>query len=182
MSTSPDKLTGHIFSAQHTQLAAVFDSHDEAEATARQLEADCSVSSEQIVIMDPGEAHLSDKLERDAGSIKKKMLNSHLLLGFIGLLAGLILAAILVTVGPALTQQNPVFTFIALISPGFFIGLFAAGLFSLRPDRSALIDTVRHAVKEKRSALIVNLKRSQSVDSVERLLARRGLKVTRSLR
>jgi len=80
-----------------------------------------------------------------------------------------------------LTQNNPLFTFIAMISPGVFIGLFTAGLFNLRPDRTEIIDTVRHAIRRKHFAVVVNLTKSQQASQVSSLLARRSHKVTEAL-
>jgi hypothetical protein len=62
------------------------------------------------------------------------------------------------------------FTYIALISPGIFIGLFIAGLLGLRPDRNQIVQTVRHAIRNKQVALIISLKQSQSVKELEAVL------------
>ena len=84
--------------------------------------------------------------------------------------------------GPALTQQNPLFTYIALISPGIFTGLFIAGLLGLRPDRSQIIQTVRHAVRRKKVALVINLEKSQSVSDVSQFLNNRSNTVVEAIR
>ncbi|WP_232364936.1 hypothetical protein [Salinimonas marina] len=91
------------------------------------------------------------------------------------------MAWLLVSFGPALTQNNPLFTYIAMISPGIFIGLFIAGLISLRPDRSEVIDTVRHAIRRKHFAVIVNLKQSQSPARISELLGQRSHKVVEAV-
>lgn len=104
------------------------------------------------------------------------------MLGGIGLLVGLLFAFILVEFGPALTQQNPLFTYIALISPGIFTGLFIAGLLGLRPDRSQIIQTVRHAVRRKKVALVINLEKSQSVSDVSQFLNNRSNTVVEAIR
>ena len=102
---------------------------------------------------------------------------SHLILGGAGLLIGMIVAYVLVEFGPALTQNNPLFTYIAMISPGIFIGLFVAGLLSLRPDRTEIIDVVREAVRNKRYAVIVNLRKGQPVDTIRELFSRHSDRV-----
>ena len=108
--------------------------------------------------------------------------SSHLLLGSVGLVVGLVAASLLTLFGPALTQQNPLFTYVALISPGIFIGLFIAGLIGLRPDRNQVIQTVRHAVRFGKVALVINLKKSQSSSKVSQLLKQHTDKVVESIR
>ena len=103
-------------------------------------------------------------------------------LGFAGLAVGLIAAFLLTQFGPALTKQNPLFTYIALISPGLFIGLFIAGLMGLRPDRNEVIQTVRHAVRYGKVALVINLKKSQSASKLSSLLRQHSDKVVESIR
>ena len=110
------------------------------------------------------------------------MWSSHLLLGAVGLVVGLIAAFLLTQFGPAITQQNPLFTYIALISPGLFIGLFVAGLIGLRPDRNEVIQTVRHAVRYGKVALVINLKKTQSASQVTKLLKQHSDNVVESIR
>ncbi len=98
------------------------------------------------------------------------------------LVVGLVTAFLLTLFGPALTQQNPLFTYVALISPGIFIGLFIAGLIGLRPDRNQVIQTVRHAVRFGKVALVINLEKSQSSSKVSQLLKLHTDKVVESIR
>ncbi|MCU7554307.1 hypothetical protein OCL06_06825 [Alteromonas sp. ASW11-19] len=169
-----------IISPQHTQVAAVFDSEDQANKSVRKVTSETSVNRDQITVVNPSDQKLSRKLEGPSAPIGKSMWHAHLLLGGAGLVIGLIVAFVLTQFGPALTQQNPLFTYIALISPGLFIGLFIAGLIGLRPDRTEIINTVRHAVREKRFAIVVNLQKHQSVKDVARVLGKYSGKVVES--
>lgn len=182
MSSSPTTIHRQLINCKNTQLAAIFSSHKEAEEAVQALTSDTAIASEQIAVLSPDESELSRKVEADSRSVGKRMLTSHVAMGGIGLVVGLLIASVLVNTGPLLTQQNPIFTYIALISPGLFIGMFVAGLFSLRPDRSELIETVRHALKEKRVALIVNLKNAQSVDTVRKVLSRKSATIVEAIR
>lgn len=180
--TDHDNFRAQLISARHTQVAAVFDSEQEARSSAEELTKQAAVSSSQITLVDPTDKKISQKLEGSSKSIGKSLWHSHLALGGAGLVIGLIAAFLLTQFGPALTQQNPMFTYIALISPGLFIGLFVAGLIGLRPDRTEIIDTVRHAVRERRYALIINLKESQSASAVSKSLNARSDKVVEALK
>ncbi|QJR82487.1 hypothetical protein CA267_017860 [Alteromonas pelagimontana] len=175
-----ENIRAAFLSPQHIQVAAVFETADEARASVTDVEHDTGVGRDQITIVDPTDSHFSEKLEGDSESIGRMMWNSHLILGAVGLAVGLTIAFLLVQFGPELTQNNPMFTFIALISPGIFIGLFVAGLMGLRPDRTEIIDTVRHAIRRKHYAVIVNLKKHQSIKAVVDVLSQRSRKVVES--
>ncbi|WP_218310650.1 hypothetical protein [Alteromonas antoniana] len=180
--TDHENFRAELISAKHTQVAAIFNSQQEASNSASELTKNTAVKASQITLVDPNDNKLSQKLEGPSKPIGKSMWHSHLALGGAGLVAGLIAAFFLTQFGPALTQQNPLFTYIALISPGLFIGLFIAGLIGLRPDRTEIINTVRHAVKERRYALIINLKDSQSVKTVTEALSKSSNKVVEAVK
>lgn len=172
-----DEMREAILSTAHTQVAAVFDSEASARASISEVEEATDVEDRQVTIVNPSDTNFSEKLEADSQKLGKHMWYAHLLLGAAGLLIGLFVGWLLVNFGPALTQNNPLFTYIAMISPGIFVGLFVAGLISLRPDRSEIIDTVRHAIRRKHYAVIINMKKHQSVKTVSEVLSRKSHKV-----
>lgn len=177
-----ENLRAKVITNGELQVAAVFPSKQSLQDAMTSIKDEASVEPSQMEIIEAGDPKMSEKLERNSASIGKSMWSSHLLLGSLGLVVGFIAAFLLTQFGPALTQQNPLFTFIALISPGLFIGLFVAGLLGLRPDRNELIQTVRHAVRYGEVALVVNLKKSQSSSKVSQLLKQHTDSVVESIR
>lgn len=175
-------LRANVASNGELQVAAVFPSKRKVQEVLEIVQEETSVEASQIEIIEAGDPNMSEKLERNSASIGKSMWSSHLLLGSVGLVVGLVTAFLLTLFGPALTQQNPLFTYIALISPGIFIGLFIAGLIGLRPDRNQVIQTVRHAVRFGKVALVINLEKSQSSSKVSQLLKQHTDKVVESIR
>lgn len=164
------------------QVAAIFSSNQEVQEVIQIVTNNTNIEGSQIEVIEASDPNMSKKLERNSESIGKSMWTSHLLLGSVGLAVGLITAFLLTQFGPALTKQNPLFTYIALISPGLFIGLFVAGLIGLRPDRNEVVQTVRHAVRYGKVALIINLKESQSAAKLSQLLNQHSDKVVESIR
>lgn len=177
-----ESLRAKVAPTDQVQVAAIFDDKRQAETTMHQLTKTTEVDTSQVSLIDASDAKLSEKLERESKSIGKSLWNSHLVLGGVGLLIGLVAAFLLVEFGPALTQQNPLFTYIALISPGIFTGLFVAGLAALRPDRSEIVQTVRHAVRRNKVAIVVNLKKSQSVSDIAEFLNHRAKSVVEAIK
>lgn len=170
-----------IVGAKHTQLAAIFDDEQQATRSITSLKTQTHLSPQQFTLIHPHDQAFNAKLEKASDKIGKHLWHSHLILGAAGIFTGLLLAFILVNIGPALTQNNPLFTYIALISPGLFIGLFVAGLISLRPDRDAIVQTVRTAIRRGKCALVVNLKQNQSMTEVRDTLAKYSNKVTAAI-
>lgn len=171
-----------ILSSDKLQVAAVFDSTEQAKQALQQLESEASIDSHQSEVITPSDPRLSAKLEEKSSQIASSLWTSHLALAAIGFTAGMITAFLLTQYGPALTQQNPIFTYIALISPGTFIGLFIAGLIGLRPDRSEIIRKVSDAVRSGKSALIVNLRGSQNAKAVSQILQAKSNSVVESIK
>ncbi len=180
--TEHANLRGAVTPNDELQVAAVFESKQKAQQTISMVQDNADVDPSQIKIIQGNDPHFSEKLERNSRTLGKRLWSSHLLLGTIGLVQGLIVAFLLVQFGPAFTQQNPVFTYIALISPGIFIGLFVAGLIGLRPDRDELVQSVKHAIRYGKVALVINLRKTQSAKDVVSVLKRHSSKVVESAR
>ncbi|MBU2977003.1 hypothetical protein [Alteromonas sp. C1M14] len=170
-----------IVGAKNTQIAAIFDDQQQVAMGIQTLQSQTDLSPQQLTLIHPKDEGFNAKLEKASEKIGKRLWHSHLILGAAGIITGLIFAFILVNFGPALTQNNPMFTYIALISPGLFIGLFVAGLIGLRPDRDEIVQTVRSAIRRGKFALVVNLKREQSVTSVRDALSANSSKVIEAI-
>ncbi len=128
-----------------SRIAAIYSSQDGVEQAKAIILRKLGLPESKVKIIRPSDEQTSRKLEGKSQPIGKKMLNLHFVYGFYGLLVGMGLAFLLVEFGPDFTTQNPFFTYIALISPGLFIGLFIAGLLSLKPQRDRLNqDVVAH--------------------------------------
>ncbi|GGF66111.1 hypothetical protein [Alteromonas lipolytica] len=181
MSDSTPNFRTTFIPAENVQIASVYETERSARQAIKHVVDSSSIDAEQVTLIEPGDSEFNRKLEGDSKALGKMMWFSHLLLGAAGLAVGLITAYLLVSIGPALTQQNPTFTYIALISPGIFIGLFVAGLLSLRPDRTQIIEVVRQALKAQHYAVVVNLREGQSVAKIRDLFGHHSNKVVESI-
>ncbi|BFT30196.1 hypothetical protein D210916BOD24_13720 [Alteromonas sp. D210916BOD_24] len=181
-SAEHSNVRGAVIPNDELQVAAVFETKQKAQQTLTMVQNNADVDLSQVELIQGNDPRFSEKLERDSRLIGQRLWSSHLLLGTFGLVQGLIVAYLLTQYGPAFTQQNPVFTYIALISPGIFIGLFVAGLISLRPDRDELVQSVKHAIRYGKVALIINLRKTQSAKDVVSVLKRHSTKVVESAR
>lgn len=129
------------------KVSAEYNSQQAAEQAVQLLVKNAELSRNQIRIVQPYDLDMARKLEPEVRGIARTFAKSHAVLGLGGLIFGLVLAAVLVTIGPTLTSSSPMFTFIALGFLFTFLGLLLAGAISLRPDHDYLIGKTRTATE-----------------------------------
>lgn len=129
------------------KVSAEYPSQESAELAVKRLTEQAQIPRVQINIVQPNDPLIARKLEPEVSGISRTLARSHLVLGGAGLVLGLVLALILVTLGPALTRSSPLFTFISLGFVCTILGLLLAGLVSLRPDHDPVIAKTRTAAR-----------------------------------
>jgi hypothetical protein len=145
-----------------SRIAVELNSKSSAHALRDKLLDKKVVPEQDIVLLDPNEQNISRKVEENSDKVARTMGQSHALLAIIGLAVSLAIAYTLIHFGPAFTANNPVMTYIAAISPGIFIGLFVAGIISLKPYRDSVnLNVYQKLAKGKRWLLVVDSKNSQ---------------------
>lgn len=155
---------------KHTgRVAAVYDDKDSANAAKQKL-IDNGISPTVISIVKPDDSNISRKIEPESHGIAKTIVKSHGWLGLIGMILGALIATLLVTSGPEMTQSSPMFTYIAFIFFGLIFGMMLAGAISIRPDHDPLITKTVEASQENHWTLIVQTDEREDIDLVKKLL------------
>lgn len=137
------------------KISEEFDSQVAAERGAESLE-NLGIPLAQIRIIQPNDPSMAQKVEPETQGIARSMVKAHVWFGLIGLVVGLAVAGLLVTVGPASTRSSPVMTFIAM---GFLfpvLALLTAGAVSLRPDHDLIIEKARTAKENGRWTVVAH--------------------------
>jgi len=137
------------------KISAEFDSQVAAERGVESLES-LGIPLAQIRIIQPNDPGMAQKVEPETQGIARSMVKAHVRFGLIGLVVGLAVAGLLVTVGPALTRSSPLMTFIAL---GFLfpvLALLLAGAVSLRPDHDLVIEKARMTKDDGRWTVVAH--------------------------
>ncbi|MFP3979267.1 hypothetical protein [Marinobacter sp. KMM 10035] len=142
------------------KISAEFDSQVAAERGAESLEG-LGIPLAQIRIIQPDDPNMAKKIEPETQGIARSLVKAHVRFGVVGLVVGLAVAGLLVTVGPALTRTSPVMTLIAVSFLFAVLALMLAGAVALRPDHDVLIEKARMAKNEGRWTVVVHC------DSVE---------------
>ncbi|WP_205340701.1 hypothetical protein [Denitrificimonas caeni] len=127
------------------KVSAQYNSQESADRAAQLLVDNAELPRNQIRIVQPYDPNMARKIEPESKGIARTLVKSHTVLGIGGLVLGLLIAAILVSIGPVMTRSSPMFTFIALGFLFSFLGLILGGAISLRPDHDPLIEKTRTA-------------------------------------
>jgi len=127
------------------KVSAEYNSKQAADRAVQLLVDKTILPRNQILIVQPHDPNMALKTEPEVKGIARTFAKSHVVLGIGGLVFGLLLAAVLVAIGPDLTSSSPMFTFIALGFLFTFLGLLLAGFISMRPDHDFLIGKTRAA-------------------------------------
>ena len=138
------------------RIAAFYDEETKAQRAKKTLRETLALDAQALKIIGPEGNNVSKQLEGKSAPIGKQMLSAHFLYAIASFLLGMLIALLLVEFGPSLFANNPLFTFIAFVSPGIFIGVFAGGLRSLKPERDAVNQAVLEAKEENKWTLVVN--------------------------
>lgn len=138
------------------KIAAIFDDGAKAEQAEETLINYGHFNSKDVKLIQPGDKRIRQKLEPETGAIGKTLLISHFIFGGLGLVLGLVIAAIVTTIGPVFAQSSPLLTYLALAIVGTFFGLFVAGLITLRPDHDPLINETIEASRHNKWAIVVH--------------------------
>jgi len=155
---------------KHTgRVAAVYG--DQASANeAKQKLIDNGISASKINIVKPDDSALSEKIEPESHGIAKTIVKSHGWLGLIGIILGILIATVLVTSGPEMTQSSPLFTYFVFIFFGLTFGMMLAGAISIRPDHDPLITKTVEASHDNNWTVIVQTDERDEIDLIKNLL------------
>lgn len=139
-----------------TRVVATYYSKDKVKAATAVLVKKLSLSPKSLKIISPDESNVSGRLESRREKVGENMLTLHFVYGSAGLIISMLLAHLLIGFGPEWAQQNQMFTYIALVSPGLFIGLFVAGFLSLKPERDIITQEVVKQNNDGKWTLVID--------------------------
>lgn len=173
MTTTPvtDELSNH-------KVVASFASDQAALQAQRELSGRFALGDAQVLLITPGEPFPGRRLEPESRGIARTLVVSHLRLGLLGGIAGLVVFGVLHALGVPFIVQSPVASALVLLGFGLVAGMMVGGLVSLRPDHDRYIHAARDAMQEGRASLVVHaFSREQQQQAAEWLRAR-GADVT----
>lgn len=153
-----------------SRISAIFNNEAEAKKAQTLLIDSGGFADNKINIIRPHDDDISKKLEPETGGVKRTIYKSHVVLGIVGIIVGLVLAAVVQLIGPDfMSGRTP--TIYAIFAMIFgMLGLMLAGLISLRPDHDPVTTHVVEAVQEGKWALILQTHNKDEADRAAVLL------------
>lgn len=153
-----------------SMVGAVFDSAEDARSAADAVRSANGFEASDINVIRPGDPRFERKLEPESSEIAGTIKRAHLVLGLVGLGAGVVLSLLLVRLGVRPFEASPLLS-VAVIS-GFaaVAGLLAGGMFSLRPDHDPVIERARRSTGEGRWFLLVHTRRPEQRERARSVL------------
>ncbi|TCW30823.1 hypothetical protein [Gulbenkiania mobilis] len=163
-----------------TKLAGVCDTPDRANAVAQRLQRDGHLSQEQVQVVFPNDPKFSLKLEPEPRGMVKTAARTHLILGGLGLVVGLLAYGLMWLLHVDFVILSPVASFLAAIILGLVFGMLLGGLVAIRPDHTVVVETVRKAVDTGKCAVIAHPKSEKERADTTRILKEAGVEVVGS--
>ena len=130
-----------------TKVASVFLTQAAAHEAAMSVMNSAGLSESQVNILGPADAQRSrldafgEKVQPESRGILRTFVRSHLVLGAVGGLLGVIVWWALMS--HPLVASTPLMALVALAGFGVTFGMLGAGLVTLRPDQSILFVELR---------------------------------------
>ncbi|MFT4172973.1 MAG: hypothetical protein QM639_10475 [Rhodocyclaceae bacterium] len=139
-----------------TIVAALFDSLEAARSAAERVRNSSGMQAGQVKLVAPADPSFDAKLEPEQTGIAHTLIRTHVILGTVGLAAGVLIALALQYAGIPLFSQNVARSLFMLGVLGLFFGLMFGGFLSLRPDHDMVIEKVRWGSATGRWAVVTH--------------------------
>ncbi|KIQ96179.1 hypothetical protein [Lysobacter sp. A03] len=151
------KTDGPVFGEKSlSKLAAVFDSREQADDVAARLRQQFSLDAAQLQVISPEDPHPGRKIEPESRGIRQTAIKAHITFAILGIVAGLVIFAILRGMHITAVTSSPLAVAGVLGFFGAVFGLFAGGLITLRPDQDHVVMKVREALDNGRFVIVAS--------------------------
>lgn len=139
-----------------SKIAAAFDTQQEAEHALESLRTAADFGSGQLQLVAPFEKDYGRKLEPESQGVARTAAKTHLILGPIGLVLGVLVWIVLFAMDMAVIRSSPLVSAIAIIFFMTVAGLLLGGLLTARPDHQRVIQEVRSATEAGKWSVVVH--------------------------
>jgi hypothetical protein len=136
------------------RVAARFGNPDRARRAAERLLHDTDLTPRQVRLIDPTAPDVESAIEPENQGIWRTLVRSHVSLGLLGLLAGLVISGSLLLIGFPFAVSQAIMVAVSLGVFGLVIGLLVGGLVTLRPDHSRIYLLATDAARARQWVVI----------------------------
>jgi hypothetical protein len=162
-------------------VAATFSDEQHARRGITALLHQSGLKPKQVMLLQPGDRHLSRKVEPESGGIFRTLLSAHLWAAIVGFIGGIAAALLMIQVGPSWAADNPAFTPLAFAWVGTLSGAMIGGFITLRPDREGLRMAARQSSDSGEWTVLVHCESLEEKSTAESQLDNTSTKTAGSL-
>lgn len=170
-----------------TKVAGLFSTNEAARQAAQNLVEHSPLDASQIRVLGPTDtaavlgSGLGKAMEPDSKGIARTLIKSHLAVGLLGMLAGIVLFGVMMLIGIQAIVSSPFLSFLTFTGFGLVFGLMAGGALALRPDHGHILTVVRKALEDGQWAVIAHPRNAEQTDEAVKAMEPGSDKVVRSL-
>jgi hypothetical protein len=170
-----------------TKVAGLFAQQSQAESSLDQVIRTGGLNAAQVRLLGPQDARMVRRelfgraMEPESAGIARTFLQSHLVGGMAGAVAGLALYYWFYRGGHPMIASSPLVAFIAIVGFATTFGLLAGGLLTLRPDHVRWITHVRSALRHNQWAVVAHPINPQQTERVRQVLEQNAAEVVTTL-
>lgn len=164
-----------------TKLAGFFETQQALESVSAELRRTSGLQNTQLWVVRPHAADFDRRLEPETEGVARTAVRAHLILGALGLLAGVVLWGVLYALGVPAVIASPYYSGGAIVAFATVGGLLLGGLITARPDHQIVIQAVDSATKAGRWSLVLHPRDAQQCQSAEQVLAAAEVETVRSI-
>lgn len=139
-----------------SKLAAVFETRAQADDAVARLQQQFSLDASQLQVVSPDDPHPGRRIEPESRGIRQTAIKAHITFALLGIVAGLVIFAILWGMHIVAVRSSPLAVVGVLVFFGAVFGLFAGGLITLRPDQDHVVLKVRDALASGRHVVVAH--------------------------
>lgn len=164
-----------------SKVAVIVAAEASARTIAGSLRRDLGMAERQVVVVTPRTTRVGRALEPESRGILNTILIAHYKLGIVGLMAGILLFAVLYGLGVEAVTRSPGLAIAVIASFGIVFGLMAGGFVALRPDHDPYVQAVLAALEDGQCAVVVHALDDAERDRAVEWLSRFGQDVIKTL-
>lgn len=164
-----------------TKLAGFFDTQEALDKVSSELRRVSGLQNPQLLVVRPHAADFERRLEPETQGVARTAVRAHLMLGALGLIAGLVLWGVLYALGLPAIVSSPYYSGGAIVAFATVGGMLLGGLITARPDHQVVIQTVDSATKAGRWSLVMHPRDEDQCKSAESVLAAAQVETVRSI-
>lgn len=164
-----------------TKLAAFFDTREQLETVSAELRRVGDFQNPQLWVVHPHDSGFDRKLEPETQGVARTAVRAHLVLGALGLVAGVILWGVMYALGLPAIVSSPFYSGGVILAFSIVGGMLLGGLVTARPDHQTVIRGVEKATQAGRWSLVLHPRDEAQCKSAEEVLTSAHVEMVRTI-